>query len=107
MSETQQSRLDPELAKELKGNFNSQMYLLTEIATVLSVTMEKLVEKNVITEEELIGLWEVTGDREKLSKVYGQLFQRFTDYFAETVKAIEKFEEELELNENPLEVAGS
>ena len=77
---------------ELKANFNSTLYLLTEQMTVVIAIMQLLKDKGIINDEELNSVFSVTGDKDKLVDVYNTIFARFINYFGRVKETLEKGE---------------
>lgn len=87
--ETKTPNVDPEFLNELKGNFNAILYLLTEsIALNVRVT-EVLAEKEVLSDEDVASIFAVTGDKERLTAIYQEVFQRFVNYYGAVQNTIQ------------------
>ncbi len=71
-------KMDPD---EVKANFNALLYLMTEQMAVQQKLIHLLVEKEIITADEVNGqILEVTGNKEALTGVYNEMFVRFIGY---------------------------
>ncbi len=72
--------MEPE---EVKANFNALLYLVTEVMAVQMRTLDLLIEKEIVTGDEVNEkVLAVTGDQEELSLVYNELFTRFVGYYS-------------------------
>lgn len=73
---------------ELKANFNALLYLLTENMAVSLELLKKLNEKEVLTDDEVDQVLEVTGNKEELTRVYNEVFTRFIGYYQAVMRTI-------------------
>lgn len=77
-----------DFSDELKANFNSLLYLLTETMALNISTVQMLAKKGIIDEEEFKKVFSVTGDKEALTNVYNELFGRFVGYYGKVREMI-------------------
>jgi len=68
--------------EEIKANFNALLYLMTENMGIQLKLMEALVQKEVLTADDMNEkVLSVTGDKEELTLVYNEMFSRFVGYY--------------------------
>ncbi len=73
---------------DIRLNFNCMLYLFTELVALFNELVLILKEKETLTEADIKRIFEITADKEGLSKVYQPVFNRFMEYYVATRKDV-------------------
>ena len=73
---------------DIRLNFNCMLYLFTELVALFNELVLILKEKESLTDDDIKRIYQITADKESLSKVYKPVFNRFMEYYVATKKDV-------------------
>lgn len=91
------SDLDP---IDIRLNFNALLYLFTELIAIFNQLVLTMKEKETITDAEIKKIYEITTEKDVLTRTYTPVFNRFMEYYIATKKDVTGKEPETFVNPN-------
>lgn len=73
---------------DLRANTNAVILVLTDLMTLQTELMKVLLEKAVLSEEEIQAVYATTGNREIVTRAYGAVYDRYATYFEKAREVI-------------------
>ncbi len=69
---------------DIRLNFNCMLYLFTELVAIFNELVKIMKEKENLTEDDIKRIYQITTNKEDLSRVYQPVFNRFMEYYVAT-----------------------
>lgn len=66
---------------DLRANTNAVILVLTDLMTLQTELMKVLLEKAVLSQEEVEAVYATTGNREIVTRAYAAVYDRYATYF--------------------------
>ncbi len=73
---------------DIRLNFNCMLYLFTEIVALMNELVLTLKNNDNLSDEDIKNIYEITANKESLTRVYQPVFNRFMEYYIATKKDV-------------------
>lgn len=69
---------------DIRLNFNCMLYLFTELVALMNELVLTMKKNGQLSDEDIKNIYEITANKESLTKVYQPVFNRFMEYYVAT-----------------------
>ena len=73
---------------DLRSNLNAMILVLTDFLVLQTELMKKLIEKEVLSEEDVQAVYTTTGDKQIVTQAYAAVYNRYASYFQKAREVI-------------------
>jgi hypothetical protein len=73
---------------DIRLNFNSMLYVITEVVALFNGLIKEIKDKELLTDEEIQRVYATTTDRTELGRTHVAVFNRFMEYYVATKRSV-------------------